>query len=218
MSPRRYRAPQRRAAAEATRRRIVDAVIALHAEQGVTRTTYAQIAARADVAIPTVYNHFPALSDLLAACSGEVLAAAPPLGPEILAAADDLDGRLAALARAFCAFYRYAAPWLRWSVHEAALVREIAERLAGMAERRCRLIELALEPAFGRRPPPPLSALCDILLDFPAWQRLARTEDDAGRQAAVLARGLLAVARDHLPAAAWTRAARDATTRHGRSE
>jgi AcrR family transcriptional regulator len=218
MSPRRYQAPQRRAAADATRRRIVDAVIALHAEQGVTRTTYAQIAARADVAIPTVYNHFPALSDLLAACSGDVLAAAPPLGPEILGAADDLEGRLAALARASCAFHRYAAPWLRWSVHEAVLMCEIAERFGSMAERRRRLIELALEPAFGRRPPPALVALCDILLDFPAWQRLAREADDADQQAAVLARGLLAVAREHLPAAACTRTARHTTPRHRRSE
>ena len=217
MSPRRYEAPQRRAAAQETRRRIVDAVIELHAEQGVTRTTYAQIAKRADVAVPTVYNHFPALGDLLAACAGDVLAAAPPLGPQIFAAAADLDSRLEALARAFCGFYRYAAPWLRWSVHEAVLVRELAERFGRMAEGRRQLIELALAPAFGRRPPEPLLALCDILLDFPSWQRLAREEDDAERQAATLAKALLALARDYLAAAERAGVAEPSKIRRRRS-
>ena len=200
MSPRRYHGVRRRAAREETRRRILDAVIELHAEQGVTRTSYAQIADRADVAVPTVYNHFPAIGDLLAACSGDVLSRAPPLGPEIFAGAADLESRLSRLAQALCRFYRYAAPWLSWSVHEAVLVPEIAARLAGMAEARRRLIEMALEPAFGRQPPEALVALCEILLDFPAWQRLARDKSaGADELADSIGRGLSALAREHLP-------------------
>ncbi len=186
----------------------------LHAEQGVTRTTYAQIAKRADVAVPTVYNHFPSLSDLLAACGGDVLAAAPPLGPEIFSGAEDLDDRLQALARAVDAFYRYAAPWLRWTIHEAVLVRELADRYRGMAEGRRRLIEVALQPAFGRRPPGGLIALCEVLLDFPSWQRLAAAAEVTAEPAeAALARGLTALAREYLPPTGW---AVQATTEPGR--
>src|SRR5579875_375892 len=199
MSPRRYHAPRRRAAAAATRRRIVEAVVALHAERGVTRTSYAMIAARADVPPPTVYTHFPTPGDLLVACAGHVLAGAPPLGPEIFAGTADLESRLHALAHALCATYRYLAPWLRWSVHEAVLVRELAERLERMAESRRRLIAMALAPACGRKPPETLMAWCEILLDFPAWQRLARDHDGAADAVAQrLARALIALAREAL--------------------
>jgi AcrR family transcriptional regulator len=181
------------------RRRIVDAVIKLHAQQGVTRTTYAMIAKRADVAIPTVYNHFPTISDLLAACGGQVLADAPPLTPEIFATASDLEDRLRTLARAVCAFYRYLAPWLRWTAHEAVLVPDLAARYARMAENRRQLIAIALEPAFGPRPPAALLTLSETLLDFASWQRLTRDrelKDDEVEH--VLAEALLALAREHL--------------------
>ncbi|MDE2228376.1 MAG: TetR/AcrR family transcriptional regulator [Alphaproteobacteria bacterium] len=217
MSPRRYHAPKRQSVTERTRRRIVDAVIKLHAQQGVTRTTYAMIAKRADVAIPTVYNHFPTMGDLLAACSGDVLTGAPPLGPPIFADVPDLDGRLRALARSLCAYYRYVAPWLRWSSHEAVLVPDIAARLERMADARRQLVRLALEPAFGPRPPAPLMALSEILLDFQAWQRLARDNDVAGDAVEIaLAQALLALARDHLAAAATDPAGESIALQRGR--
>lgn len=201
MSPRLYRAPQRHAARKETRRRIVDAVVKLHAEQGVTRTTYAMIAKRADVAVPTVYNHFPMLSDLLAACTGDVLAGAPSLAPQIFDEAPDLVSRLHALTRSLSAYYRYLAPWLRWSVYEAVLVREIAARLARMSEARRQLILMALAPAFGRHPPDTLVAVCEVLLDFPSWQRLARDGNaSADEVESMLAEALVALAHAHLPA------------------
>lgn len=53
------RAPGRRAAqARATRRRIVDAAAELFVQQGYAATTLEQIAARAGVAVQTVYFHF----------------------------------------------------------------------------------------------------------------------------------------------------------------
>ena len=216
MSPRRYHAPKRRLAQEKIRRRIVGAVIKLHARQGVTRTTYAMIAKRADVAIPTVYNHFPTMGDLLTACSGEVLAGAPRLGPEIFAGAADLADRLQALARAVSAFYRYVAPWMRWTSHEAALLPDLAARYARMAEGRRQLIVLALEPAFGARPPAPLVALCEALLDFAAWQRLARDPEIKDDEvAATLSQALVALARAHL-AATGVGAAEAAASQPGR--
>ena len=75
MSPRRYRSDRRKAATEETRRRIVDSTVSLHAECGAIATTYAMIAERADVAIPTVYNHFPTLGDLLSRIKDKFLMA-----------------------------------------------------------------------------------------------------------------------------------------------
>lgn len=173
MSPRRYRSDRRKAATEETRRKIVESTLDLHAEQGVLATTYAMIAKRADVAVPTVYNHFPTRGDLLAACTGRAAALAPPLGPQIYNGADDVDTRLQALVQALFAYYRYYAPWMRWANYEAQLVPELAEWLHKATDARRQLTELALEPAFGTPPPTALLALCEILLDFWAWQRLA---------------------------------------------
>lgn len=61
-----------------TRGRIVAATEALHREVGPARTTVADIARRAGVERLTVYNHFPRLKDLLAACQGRFLTGNPP--------------------------------------------------------------------------------------------------------------------------------------------
>lgn len=54
-SPRRYRSPRRAEQAAATRARIVDAARHLVVEQGYAATTVSQVAARAGVAVDTVY-------------------------------------------------------------------------------------------------------------------------------------------------------------------
>ncbi|MDP6708693.1 MAG: TetR/AcrR family transcriptional regulator [Alphaproteobacteria bacterium] len=198
MSPRRYRADRRKAAAEETRRRIVEATVALHAEQGVVATTYAMIAERADVAIPTVYNHFPSQGALLGACTGHAAAQAPPLGPQIYDGASDLEDRLRTLVRALFAYYRYYDPWMRWGVHEAPLLPDLAAALEKTIVRPGPLIALALAPAFGNAPPASLVALCEILLDFPAWQRLDGEPGLGPTEAeSVLADALVALARRH---------------------
>src|SRR5215472_12446816 len=119
MAPRRYRIEGRLKAMEETRRRILEATVALHAEQGVLATTYAQIAARADVAIPTVYKHFPDLPRLVAACTCHVGALAPAMDPEMFEPGSALEARIAALVAAAFALHRFQAPWLRHGLPEA---------------------------------------------------------------------------------------------------
>jgi len=68
VSPRPYQLGRRAEAAESTRRRIVEAAAALHAEQGLIATTYKDVADRAEVGVGTVYFHFPESSELFAAC------------------------------------------------------------------------------------------------------------------------------------------------------
>jgi AcrR family transcriptional regulator len=202
MSPRPYRSDRRRANLEETRRRIVLATVDLHAERGVAATTYAMIAERADVATPTVYNHFPSRADLLAACTGHVAALAPRLGPEIFDGVADLEARLRALARALADAHAHAAPWRRWAVAEASVVPELAALLERAREQRRQLVALALEPGFGKRAPAALVALCDVLLDFPAWQRLTsepRVSPEAARS--LLGDALVALVRERRLAA-----------------
>jgi AcrR family transcriptional regulator len=89
--PRAYTKVRRAAAEEATRERIVSAIMALHEEIGPVRTTVSAIADRAGVERLTVYRHFPDEPSMLRACSAHwtVLHPLPPLpaqGPDPLAA------------------------------------------------------------------------------------------------------------------------------------
>ncbi len=57
---------------EARRTQILDAAIAVIAEQGFQRTTIKQIAARAEVADGTIYNYFKNKDDILMAIIGQI--------------------------------------------------------------------------------------------------------------------------------------------------
>src|SRR2546423_15322144 len=83
MAPRTYRMTRRAAANAETRRRIVDAAIALHAEKGVLGTSWPDIARRADVALGTGYRHFPSRDQLVPACTSENALRTRPPGPAI---------------------------------------------------------------------------------------------------------------------------------------
>ena len=89
---------KRRAAVEATRRRILEATLALHAEKGIFGTSWQDIARRADVSVGTVYKHFPSLDELIPACGELVYAITRPPSledaPEIFAGASSLEERL----------------------------------------------------------------------------------------------------------------------------
>src|SRR5438132_13383794 len=84
MAPRTDAMTRRAAASAETRRRIVDAAIALHAEKGVLGTTWPDIAKRADVALGTVYRHFPGLDQLVPACTSENAVRMGPPGASFL--------------------------------------------------------------------------------------------------------------------------------------
>jgi AcrR family transcriptional regulator len=169
--PRQYNRRSRDAAMARTRARIVEAVVGLHAERGAHDTSYVDIAKRADVAVPTVYKHFPSLEVLFNACVGHVGERAPPLGPDLFEGLSTAPERLAALARAMTARHRYFQPWLRWSVHQAA-PPELAVHHRRADEARRAIITLATAPAFAGAPPPALIGLLAALLDFRTWHGL----------------------------------------------
>src|SRR3990172_7104044 len=111
--PRRYSILKRAAMAEETRRRIVDAAVALHAEKGILRTKPAQIAARAEVALTTFYKHFPALGSLVRACTTRGRELIPVPDPAIVSALPrNLAVRIETMARTLFGFYEAREPWL----------------------------------------------------------------------------------------------------------
>jgi AcrR family transcriptional regulator len=150
MAPRRYRMTARRTAAEDTKRRILEATLDLHTEKGIFGTSWQDIAARADVAIGTVYKHFPSLDALVPAC-GELLMErtrppSPEDGPRIVGDAVGLEPRLQRVAAELFAFYERAGASLKIDARERALpaVREWETYLRATI---AALVELAVAPA-----------------------------------------------------------------------
>jgi AcrR family transcriptional regulator len=75
---RKYEKRERAAKQEETRRRIAAATAELHASVGPARTTIAEIAKRAGVQRPTVYNNFGSDKELFAACQAHFIGENPP--------------------------------------------------------------------------------------------------------------------------------------------
>lgn len=177
MAPRPYQGHRRKAAQEETRGRIILATVALHAEKGVTATTHADIAKLADVAIPTVYKHFPTRADLLPACISHVAGKAPALGPHLFDGKQEMKARLDSLVHGLFETHAYYAPWLRWATSEAELFSEIktVQKQARKAQRD--VIRQAFSPGFSGKPPGALLTVVHVLLDFPAWKSLTTDKD-----------------------------------------
>jgi AcrR family transcriptional regulator len=100
---------RRKRAREETRRRILDATIELHTEKGILGTSWKSIAERADVAVGTVYNHFPDLDELVLACGELLMQRLEPPDPEqaqnVVGDAKRMSLRLERIARELFAFY-----------------------------------------------------------------------------------------------------------------
>ena len=80
---RKYEQKERAVKQEDTRRRIAAATAELHASVGPAQTTIAEIAKRAGVQRPTVYNNFATEKELFAACQAHFMSERPlpPLDP-----------------------------------------------------------------------------------------------------------------------------------------
>jgi len=91
--------------AEDTRRRIVEATYALHAERAIGETTMKDIAERADVGLGTVYHHFPTYNDAVRACGAHTFAISAPPDATIFGSAKSLEERVATLTGELFAFY-----------------------------------------------------------------------------------------------------------------
>ena len=150
MAPRKYTMDKRKAAVEETRRRILEATLALHSEKGIFGTSWQDIARRADVSVGTVYKHFPSLDELVPAC-GELMYAItrPPSledAPEIFAGANTFEERLGRLISELFDFYERGAPYIETDFQERQLPM-VQEWEAYMRATIAGLVREALLPA-----------------------------------------------------------------------
>ena len=161
-----------------TRRRIVEATAALHTEVGPAQTTVAEIARRAGVQRPTVYNHFPDRSELFAACGDYSLARNPPPDTTPALTMEDPAERVGAILRVFYAWYRQTARGrenlqrdrLLMPALDAAMGIRMDQPVAELVD----VLAAGFRPA--RRPAAGLHAVLGLALDFWTWRRLTTEE------------------------------------------
>jgi AcrR family transcriptional regulator len=182
MATRKYTKKRRAEQESETRRRIVEAVYALHAEIGPARTTIKGIAERAGVERLTVYRHFADEGEIFAACGAHFQVEVPPPDPDAWAAIEDLAERLRAALLAFYGYYRRGEKMLTKVNRDAAQLPALAAELAPFdrlvdAVRGDLLARWASGDGSGAR----LAAAIGHALRFDTWRSLARDEglDDA---------------------------------------
>lgn len=170
--PRRYSSRKRAEKAQETRRRIVEAAFALHAERGIQGTRPQDIAARADVALTTYYKHFPTVGELVRACGARGMELTPPPDPAILAGLpQDPAAQIEAAVRALFAFYEAREEWLYTGWTEERFIPEIQFGMAHLREMRAAFVRGALALAAAG---PEAVGVATALADFWAWHTLRR--------------------------------------------
>jgi AcrR family transcriptional regulator len=197
MAARKYEKKRRAEQESETRRRIVEAVFALHGEIGPARTTIKAIAERAGVERLTVYRHFADEGAIFAACDAHFRSETPPPDPAAWANIVDPAERLRAALVAFYGFYRRGENMIANAERDAVALPSLA---AVMAPRDAILAavreDLLAAWAVGDRARTRLRAVIAHALRFDTWRSLARVEGLEDAEAAELMVDLARAAAD----------------------
>jgi AcrR family transcriptional regulator len=172
---------KRRAERQAdTRRRIVEAAVALHTSRGPARTTIAGIAERAGVERHTVYAHFPDERTLFRACSAHwrIQHPRPEFAP--IVSIDDSERRVRRALFEMYAWYESVEPDLALFIRDAPLVPAGAEVLGETA---AQISDLAISIARGWPRRKAVRAAIGHALEFETWRSLVRRQGLSRRQA-----------------------------------
>jgi len=173
MAPRKYRMDKRQQAVAETRGRILDATVALYGEQGILATSWEDIAQRADVALATVYRHFPSLEELVPACGQQVagIIRLPTLESvrEALGDTSSQDGRVGVVVKEIFDFYERGQVFLDVALRDASQVPALAEFITAWDAARKEIVmeSLEIDNAQGASVPTILG-----FTDFRVWQSL----------------------------------------------
>ena len=165
---------KKRAEREAeTRRRIVEATVALHTSVGPARTTISAIADKAGVQRHTVYSHFPEEETLFAACTMHwaLLHPFPPAEPWETVA-DPLE-RLARALRDVWAWYADVESDLELFLRDAELVPAVRADMTRYAERLTMVADRLAADLGGSST---VRAAVGHALAFETWRSLVRRE------------------------------------------
>ena len=185
---RRYELKKRAERQAMTRRRIVDAALALHGQVGPVRTTVSAIAARAGVERLTVYRHFPDERALLAACTGDLFARHP---------LPDMNGwfserqpsvRLRRALGDLYAWYRATEPIAASLLHDAPELPALRAGLRPLTDPLAELPAALSEgwPTFGPSGRARLAGVIGHAVEVGTWQSLASRRGMSDRDAADL--------------------------------
>jgi AcrR family transcriptional regulator len=158
-----------------TRRRIVEATLALHQGVGPARTTVAEIARRAGVQRLTVYNNFPNETELFDACGQHAMERNPPPDPSAALAIDNPDERLRAVLVPLYVWYRKNAQATENLQRDRLVLPSLDAVMKIRMDRQFANLASALAAGFAPkgRPTKRLRAAIALALDFWTWRRLA---------------------------------------------
>jgi AcrR family transcriptional regulator len=184
-----YRKRKRADSEQATRERITEATVALHATVGPAHTTVKAIAERAGVQRATVYRHFPDERALFDACTAHYYARHPMPDPGAWAAIEDPAERLEHALSDLYAFYADAEDMLSTSFRDVESLPEATREafLAYMAA--VQRLLLAGRPQRKR-----VAAAMGHATGFPTWHSLVREQGLRPADAVALMAALVAVA------------------------
>jgi AcrR family transcriptional regulator len=175
MAPRAYNSETRQQQQAELKARIAAAAAALHAANGALATSYAEIAGRAGVSVPTVYKHYPDLDQLVRGCTAHVAGQAPPVPADAILAAPSLQDAVERLVDAMLALHSYYEPWMVW--REAGRIPALAEMAASGRQRVSALCLAVLERHRVGGDRRELAAVWESLLNFELWHRLVRAHE-----------------------------------------
>ena len=183
MKRRSYTKVLRAAAEEATRQRIVEALVSLHEQVGPARTTVSAVAERAGVERLTVYRHFPDEPSMIRACSAHWAALHPlPSLPSL--EGEPLTVSRKAIVRLY-GWFRENAAMLTQVSADALKITAVAESLGPVDAEFARLaVRLdSLWPTRSSR----RAATIRHVLQFSTWRSLDRLTGSDRRAAALAA-------------------------------
>jgi AcrR family transcriptional regulator len=180
---RRYELKQRAQRQADTRRRIVEATVALHSERGLVATQVTDIAQRAGVDRVTVYRHFPDPGSLFKACAAHYYQAHPPPDPTGWATIADPEVRLRHGLQELYGYWAQNAATVAHILRDAQVLGHlgVGRRLLGLQRDATEVLTNGWSPADQQ---PALAATIRVAVDFHTWQRLV-TEQGLSQQAAV---------------------------------
>ncbi len=164
---RKYSMENRTASIQETRRRIVQATLELHNEKGLLATSMQDIAARADVALGTVYRHFPSLNDLVPACGALIWQQNPMPTRDVFKGTESGETKVGALVRALFQHYAAVERQLETGFSERAQLPVLADFLEGFLAAVHALVHEAIAPF---EPDESDTGLAYALSDFHTWQ------------------------------------------------
>ncbi|WP_339859661.1 helix-turn-helix domain-containing protein [Thalassospira alkalitolerans] len=187
MSKRRYNKTLRADQEGETRQCIVDAALCLYGEIGPARTTISAVAERAEVQRLTIYRHFPAENELLAACLSHWLVSNPPPDPgSWRQGIDPADWGLAILSMLYHYYAETAEMWGHW-YRDLDHVAPLREQIAGFTDYLETLCHDILEslPAERRQGKMCRSVVLHAV-QFATWQSFSKAGIDNSEMAALM--------------------------------